>query len=75
MIIDIKNVQYIDTLRFMEFIENNNIEINNIIHNKFSNLLVQKDNKEKDTGVIYDKVFINIEVLKEFIFQFKEYNQ
>lgn len=74
MIIDIRNSQYIETLSFMKFIEDNNIEINNIINNKISSLLVQKNNEEKDIGIIYNEVFINKKVLKEFILQFKSYN-
>ena len=71
MIIEIENGTYIKTLEFLKFIEANSIEINKIINNTYSELLFE--NKEKEIGIIYQKFFISIDVLKKFILQFKNY--
>jgi len=71
MSIEINNLRYNDTLVFLQFIENNKIEIENIINNKYSDLLIERSDKEK--GIIYKSSFISSETLKEFLFQFKYY--
>jgi hypothetical protein len=73
-IIEIQNSKYHVTLKFLEFLQKNKIEIEKIINNKESHLLISRDVKKDDIGIVYEKSFISIQILKEFMFQFKGYN-
>jgi hypothetical protein len=82
-VINIHNGKYRDTLRFLSFIKDNKNEVNKIIDDRESDLLVY--NKIKRTkGIVFyanndqkisnDSVFIAKKCLKEFIERFENYS-
>ncbi|MBU1667730.1 hypothetical protein KKC13_04870 [bacterium] len=74
-IIEIENLKYENTLTFLKFIAENIIEIDKIINDEKSNLLIKRNSNKDEIGIVYNKYFINVEILKKFIVQFREYNE
>lgn len=74
-IIEIENLKYENTLTFLKFIAENIIEIDKIINDETSSLLIRRNSNKGEIGIVYEKYFISVETLKEFMVQFAQYNE